>query len=173
MPDAHLERLLTELGARAGAEIAQVEADARARADAIRARCAAAVDARRAVAIATVDADLARRRTSALAEARRRGRGAVLRAQHALVDLVVERIRQQAARQFAQPESERGFSRRCAILRSYAVSADASVERVASGLRLTADDGHLSIDDTVDAWLDADRAAIAIDVCHAVERASC
>ena len=88
-------------------------------------------------------------------------------------DAMVERIRQQAATQFAQPESERGFSRRCAILRSYAVSADASVERVASGLRLTADDGHLSIDDTVDAWLDADRGAIAIEVCQAVEASPC
>lgn len=173
MADAHLERLLAELGERARVEIAQVEADAVVRADAVRARCASAVDARRDGALAALEADLERRRMSALAEARRRGRGAVLRAQHALVDRVLERVRRRAADRLARPESECGVQRRSARLRSYAIGADASVERVASGLRLTADGGHLSIDDTVDAWLDADRAAIAIDVCRAVESASC
>ncbi|HEU4612656.1 MAG TPA: hypothetical protein VFS15_11290 [Kofleriaceae bacterium] len=53
------------------------------------------------------------------------------------------------------------------------MSGDASVERMSGGLRLTADGGHLSIDDTIDAWLEADRAAIAIAVCRAVESARC
>ena len=173
MTDGHLERLLAELGERAHAEIAQVEADAAARADAIRARCASAIEARRAEALAAVEADMARRRTTTVAEARRRGRGAVLRAQHALVDRVLEKIRACAAERLAEPASACGIERRSTILRAYAVGADSAIERGIDGLRMTADHGHLSIDDTVDAWLDADRAAIAIDVCRAVEAPSC
>ena len=170
MGDAHLERLLAELGDRAQSEIAQVRADAAARAESIRAAGVAGAAARCAEALAALDADVARRRIGALADARRRARGAVLRAQHALVDRVLAKVRVLAATRLAEPISECGIARRSALLRSYAVRSDVTVDRTASGIRLTADGGHLAIDDTIDAWLDADRAAIAIDVCHAVEK---
>lgn len=173
MADAHLERLLAELGGRAQAEMAQVGADAAARAESMRADCVAGAAVRRAEAFAALDAEFALRRLSALAEARRRARGLVLCAQHAFVDRVLDRIRVLAIGRLADPANEYGIARRSAILRSYAVSADARIERSESGIRLTADAGHLAIDDSIDAWLEADRAAIAIDVCHAVEIASC
>lgn len=173
MADAHLERLLAELGERAQAEIVQVQTDAAARAESVRAGCAERTQSRRAEAVAALEAEFTHRRAISLADARRRARGAVLRAQHQLVDRVLEKIRLRAAERLAQPESARGIATRSALLRCYAMTPDASIECVTSGIRLTADGGHLSIEDTVDAWLDADRAAIAIDVCHAVEKSSC
>lgn len=173
MSDAHLERLLAELGERAQAEITQVAADAAARAQSVREGCQVRLESRRSSALAALDSEFARRRTSALAEARRRARGAVLREQHALVDRVLGRIRRLAVERLADPASACGVARRAEVLRSYAVGADPATERVESGMRLTADGGHLLIDDTVDAWLDADRAAIAIDVCRAMEHSSC
>ena len=173
MVDAHLERLLAELGDRAQSEIAQVRADATARAESIRAAGMAGAAARRAAALAAVDADFARRRVGALAEARRRARGAVLCAQHTLVDRVLARVRILAAARLAEPTSACGVARRSVLLRSYVVGSDAVIDRSESGIRLTADGGHLTIDDTIDAWLEADRAAIAIDVCHAVEQRPC
>ena len=171
--DAHLERLLAELGERAQSEIAQVRTEAAARAGSIRAGCASRAEARRTEALAALDAEFSRRRMTVLAEARRRARGTVLRAQYALVDRVFREIRALATERLAQPSSDCGIQRRSALLRSYAATSDAVIERTDSGVRLTADGGHLSIDDTVDAWLDADRAAIAIDVCRAVEKSTC
>ena len=173
MADEHLERLLAELGERAQAEIAQVGTDAETRAQSIRIDAVARAAARKAAAVADLEAEFARRRTSELAEARRRARGGVLCAQHALVDRVLDRIRMLATERLAQPLSDCGIAARSALLRSYAVTADASVERVESGIRLSADGGHLTIDDTVEAWLEADRAAIAIDVCRVVEASPC
>lgn len=173
MPDEHLERLLAELGERAKAEIAQVQTDAAARAESVRTGRAERANARRAEAVAALEAEFTHRRASSLAEARRRARGVVLCAQHRLVDRVLDKIRLRAAERLAEPASACGKERRAALLRSYAIGADASIECVESGIRLTADGGHLSIDDTVDAWLEADRAAIAIDVCLAVEKSSC
>lgn len=173
MADVHLERLLQELDERARTEIAQVEADAATRAEQIRAGGTARGEARKAEALAALETEFARQRNTAVADARRRARGAVLRAQHDLVDRVLAQIRVRAAERLADPASAFGIKRRSELLRAYAVSEDASVESVESGIRVTADGGHLTIDDTVDAWLDADRAAIAIDVCHAVETSSC
>lgn len=173
MADTHLERLLAELGARAQAEIAQVEADATARAQAVRAESTARREARRAEALAALDAEFAQRRHAAIADARRRARRVVLCAQHAMVERVLARIRLLAVERLSEPASECAIARRAALLRSYAVTSDAVIERLESGIRLRADCGHLSIDDTVDAWLDADRATIAIDVCRSVEAATC
>ena len=173
MADTHLERLLVELGARAQAEIAQVEADAVARAHTIRAASTARGEARKAEAIAALDVEFAQRRNSAIADARRRARRVVLCAQHGMVDRVLARIRRLAVERLAEPASECGVARRSALLRSYAVTSNAVIERLEDGIRLQADGGHLSIDDTVDAWLAADRAAIAIDACRSVEDAPC
>jgi hypothetical protein len=169
MADAHLERLLAELGERARTEIAQVEADAAVRAAAIRDEACTRAAAHTAEALSALEAELAHRRGTELAEARRRARGALLTAQHALVGRVLDRARALAIARLAAPESKCGLDRRAAVLGSYAVGADAVIERLESGLRLTADSGHLSVDDTVDAWLESDRAAIAIELCRAVE----
>ena len=173
MPDEHLERLLAELGERAQAEIAQVHTDATSRAAAIRCNAAAQADARRLAALQALEADLAHRTMSALADARRQARGTVLRAQHALVDRVLARARALVIEHLADPASDCGITRRAEVLRSYAMTSDAAIERGDAGIRLAADAGHLSIDDTVDAWLDADRGAIAIEVCQAVEASPC
>lgn len=169
MADGHLERLLVELDERARTEIAQVEADAAARATAIRDEACRRAAVREAGALSALDAEFAHRRGSELAEARRRARGTLLTAQHALVGRVLDRARSLAITRLATPESKRDLDRRAALLGSYAMGADATIERLESGLRLTADSGHLSVDDTVDAWLESDRAAIAIELCRAVE----
>ena len=169
MADAHLERLLAELDERARTEIAQVEADAAARATAIREEACKRAAACKVEALSALDAEFARHRGSELAEARRRARGTLLTAQHALVERVLDRARTLAVARLATPESRCGLDRRATLLASYAIGADAAIERLESGLRLTADFGHLAVNDTVDAWLESDRAAIAIELCRAVE----
>ena len=169
MADAHLERLLAELDERARTEIGQVEADAAARATAIRDEACKRAAARKAESLSALDAEFARHRGSELAEARRRARGTLLAAQHALVDRVLDRARALAVARLASSDSNCGLDRRATLLASYAIGADPTVERLESGLRLTADSGHLEVNDTVDAWLESDRAAIAIELCRAVE----
>jgi vacuolar-type H+-ATPase subunit E/Vma4 len=169
MTDAHLDRLLEELGARATAELNAVRDAAVANAADVLAAAAANVDARGAAALAACDAECERHRANALATTRREARAALLHAQHALVDRVIGRAKAIIVQRLAAESSSELLTKRSAALAAFAFG-HANVVRGAEGLRLEADDGRLTIDDTVDAWLARRRARIAIDVCRAVER---
>jgi vacuolar-type H+-ATPase subunit E/Vma4 len=194
--DAHFQRLLGELGARAGAELDQVSAAAQARADSIRVESAARIEKRREAAIAQCDEDVQRSRNSALAAARHEGRRRLLDTQHALVERVVSAAVEATNRKLSLCVNPDRLSRRAGELLSYAGNGPAELrcrtpiaEQIAArlrprganvvadddaawGLTLVADDGRLTIDDTVDAWLEAERAAIAITVCRRIEEHS-
>jgi hypothetical protein len=194
--DSHFQRLLDELGARARAEIDQVSAAARTRADTVAAESAARIERRRAAVISECDEDAQRARNGAMAAARYEGRGALLASQHAFVDRVLDAARQATNQRLALCVNAERLVNRADELLSFAGNGSAELRcrtpiaehivaglgadsaRVVAddcapwGLTLTADDGRLCIDDTVDAWLAAERAAIAIDVCGRIEEAS-
>lgn len=174
MPDVHMQRLLGELEARARAEIDQVETDARARAHALRTAMATDAAARQAAAIAECDASFARRRAAAIADARRDARLELLHAQHAFVDRVLARVKDLLTARLATAGIE-PFAARFDELRAYAASGAVEIapDPRAGGFTLVADGGHLVIDDTVNAWLGAERARLAIDICHDAESAPC
>jgi len=170
MSDEHLDRLLAELGARAGAELEQVRASAEAEASALLGAADERGAARLTAALAASDADYERRRAAAAAGARHDARGALLEAQHALVTRVLERARALVAAELAARPESPALTTRLAELSTYAVNA--KVER-RDGLVLVANEGRLVIEDTIDAWLDSERAQCAIDICQAVEQAAC
>ena len=192
--DPHFERLLEELGARSRAEIDQVLQAARTRAAAIAVESNGRIAERRTEALASYDEEARRARGNAVATARRDGRRALLEAQHALIDRVLSAARDVTTRRLGLCVDADRVARRAGELLAYAgpgtvelrcrepmarqvvpaLASDARVRVVADdsapwGLTLVGDGGRLSIDDTVDAWLAGQRAAIAIDVCRAME----
>ncbi|HVX38193.1 MAG TPA: hypothetical protein VHB25_01375 [Gemmatimonadaceae bacterium] len=169
-----MNRLLDELETRARAEIEQVERDARDRADALAVGVHEAAAARQAAALAECDAAFARRRAAAVADARREARLALLHAQHAFVDRVLERVQADLAARLAASGVD-AFTARVDELRAFAASgaAEIALDARRGGFTLVADGGHLVIDDTVDAWLAAERARLAIDICRDAESAPC
>ncbi len=186
--DTHLDRLLAELGDRAQAELEQVRRDADAQAQAMSHAAEARAQIRTATALAECEAETMRRQANAIADARRAARGALLQAQHALVDRVCARARRRLAPRFADAANGDTMHRRLAELVTFAATTDVEA-RVPSGtaidstpqwrktespnappgFTLIGDGGHVIIEDTVDAWLNANRPQIAIDVCRAVE----
>ena len=194
--DARFQRLLGELGARARAELDQVSAAAQARADSIRVESAARIEKRRGAAMAECDEDVRRSRNGALAAARHDGRRRLLDSQHALVERVVSAAVEATNRKLSLCVSPDRLLRRAGELLSYIGSGPAELrcrtsiaEHIAAqlgprdakvvadddapwGLTLVGDDGRLTIDDTVGAWLEAERAAIAIAVCQRIEEHS-
>lgn len=174
MADVHMQRLLDELEARARAEIEQVDADAHARADALRAAVAADGATKQANAFAACDAEFAKRRGAAIADARRDARLALLHAQHELVDRVLDRVQADLSARLAEAGVAQ-FGARFDELRTFAASGNVEIaaDARAGGFTLVADDGHLVIDDTVEAWLAANRAQLAIDICRDAESAPC
>lgn len=194
--DPHFERLLEELGARSRAEIDQVLEAARSRAAAIEAESTHRIAQRRAAVLASCDDDLRRASDNAVAGARLDGCRGLLEAQYALVDRILTAAREVATTRLGLCVDPDHVVRRAAELVSYAgdgnvelrcreslarhlapaLASDARVRVVAGdaepwGLTVICDGGRLTIDDTVDAWLDGQRAAIAIDVVRAVETA--
>jgi len=194
--DAHFQRLFNELGARARAEIDQVSAAACARADAVLAESAARITHRRASAIAAADGDAQHSRNDMLAAIRHDGRRALLEAQHALVERVIGAAREATNRRLSLCLSTDRLVNRAGELLSYTGNNPAELrcrrsiaEQIASrldvrganvvaddnapwGLTLIGDEGRFTIEDTVDAWLNAERAAIAITVCRRIEQGS-
>jgi vacuolar-type H+-ATPase subunit E/Vma4 len=166
MAGAHFDRLLAGLGERAKAEIAQVRADAEEQATELRVAADRVVARRRADALAACEAEYMRRRAAAAADARHDARGTLLRAQHALVATVMSRARGMVVDRLARDGESPTVAARIAELESFASDGVVTSD---DGLKLVANDGRLVIDDTVDAWLDGERAQIAIDVCRAVE----
>lgn len=168
MADEHLERLLADLGERAKSEITQATAAGQAEVEQILTAARASARDRKAKALADCESEQARSRAAALAVARRRSRGALLNAQHAFVnraltraaELITERLRV-AGPQAMQPRVD--------ALMSYAAEGDAQIRRDEHGIRLTADGGHLRIDDTVDEWIERNRSELAIAICRAAE----
>ena len=194
--DPHFERLLEELGAHSRAEIDQVLEAARTRAAAIEAESTDRIARRRTAVLASCDEDWRRARDNAVAGARLDGRRALLEVQHALVDRTVRAAREVTTTRLGLCSDPDRVARRAAELVSYAgdgnvelrgresvarhlapaFASDARVRVVAGdtepwGLTVVGDGGRLTIDDTVDAWLDGQRAAIAIDVVRAMETA--
>jgi hypothetical protein len=167
LAEPHFERLLAELGARAGSELAQVQADADAEACKILSAADRRIARRRDEALAACDAEYARCRAVAAADARHAARADLLRAQHALVDRVIERARSAVAERLAETNGSRALDERVADLSSYA-PLDAVVMKE-KGITIIGTQGRLVVDDSVDAWLESERAQIAIDVCRAVE----
>jgi vacuolar-type H+-ATPase subunit E/Vma4 len=166
MAEPHLERLLAELGERAGAEIAQVRADAESEASELLLAANRRIAAHRQDALTTCEADYARRRASAAGDARTAARGDLLRAQHALVDLVIGRARTMLAERLERERHSSSVDARVAELQSFVPNG---VVTRRDGLQLVANDGKILIDDTIDAWLEGERARIAIEVCRVVE----
>jgi vacuolar-type H+-ATPase subunit E/Vma4 len=166
--DEHLERLLAELGERAKSEITQATAAGQADVERILSAAHANARERMAKAVADCESEQARSRATAIALARRRARGALLDAQHAFVnraltraaDFITDRLR------VAGPQA---LQARVDALMSYTSEGDAQVRRGDDGIRLTADGGHLRIDDTVSAWLGQNRTELAIAICRAAE----
>src|SRR5690348_11100723 len=135
MPEAHLDRLLAELGERAGAEIAQVRADAESEASDLLLAANRRVAAKREAALIACDADRALRRAAVAANARTAARGDLLRAQHTLVGVVIDRARSIVVERLEQELESASISARIAELQSFA--PDGVVTR-ADGLRLVA-----------------------------------
>jgi vacuolar-type H+-ATPase subunit E/Vma4 len=168
MADEHLERLLAELGERAKSEIAQATTAGQAEAERILSAARANAHERMVDAVGECESEQARSRATAIAVARRRARRALLEAQHAFVNralacgaqLVTERLRA------AGPQATQA---RVDALMSYTSESDAQVRRGDDGIRLTADGGHLRIDDTVSAWLEQNRSELVIAICRAAE----
>ena len=166
MPAAHLERLLDELGERASAEIAQVSADGDSAASELLLAAKRRVAARREIALEACETEYARRRVAAAADASNAARRDLLRAQHALVALVIERARRILVERFEREADATPLKARIAELQSF---APGGVVSRANGLRLAANEGRIVIDDSIDTWLEGERAQIAIDLCRAVE----
>lgn len=168
MSDSHFERLLAELGERAGAELEQARADAQTRADEILGAAEVRVAKRRDDALVVREAEYARRGAAAAADARHAARASLLRAQHALVAMVIERARAIVVERLEHDGDSPALAARIAELSSYATNGTVTRR---DGLELVANEGRLVIDDSVGAWLAGERAQIAIDVCRAVEAA--
>jgi len=168
MAEAHFEQLLAELGERASAELAQVQTDGERLSVQVLADADARVMQRRNEALAACESEYARRRAGAAADARHAARGNLLRAQHALVATVIARARAIVAERLGREGETPAIAARVSELSSYA--AGGTVTR-GDGLSLVANEGRIVIDDSIDAWLDGERAQIAIDVCRAVEAA--
>lgn len=194
MHDEQVERLLADLEVRSRQEIEQVLSDARASA----ARTAANTDGRkaerRADAVRFLEADAAARRVQALADARRTALGALLQSQYAAVDRIIGVARELVSERLASDVALPGLLPRMAALLEYLGDVparvrcrDALAARVSAalpptnrvivdpsadapaGFVITDENGRLTIDDTVDAWLARERPRIAIEVRHAME----
>jgi hypothetical protein len=157
---------------------------------------AARVEKRREAAIAECDEDIRRWRNSAAAAARYEGRRRLLGSQHALVERVLTAAVEATNRKLSLCVNPEHLAKRAGELLSYvgnvtaefrcrppiaeqiAARLDPRAARVVAdddapwGLTLVGDDGRLTIDDTVNAWLEAERAAIAITVCRRIEERS-
>lgn len=168
MVDEHLEGLLAELGERATSEIAQAAAAGQAEAEQIRAAAHASANERTAKALADCASEQARRRASETAVARRRARGVLLEAQHAFVSRALVRAKELIAERL-RAAGPQAMQARVDALVSYTADGDATVKRDEEGIRVVADGGHLHIDDTVNAWLEQNRAELAIAICRAAE----
>ena len=193
MEDDHLRRLLAELDDRSNAEIEQVRSEGRAAVDTIRRDAAQRTAERERAAIASCVEECARQRAESLAAARRQARADLLVAQHALVDRVIARVRSEMDERFSARCALPALFRRVDDLRSYApddvtVTCRAKLagplraarpslhvavdEDVSWGVLLTTADGHMSIADTVDAWLDEQHRILAMKICLDLETAS-
>jgi vacuolar-type H+-ATPase subunit E/Vma4 len=194
--DSRFERLLDELGTRARAETDQVLATARARATAVAAESTARIEQRRTAAIESCDAEASHARNAALSKARHEGRRALLAAQHAFVDKILDASRGATHRKLGLCANTERLVSRSEELASFSGNGTTEVrcrtpmaQQITSGLgrrgvrvipddeapwglTLVADNGRLVIEDTVDAWLSSQRAAIAIDGCHRIEEGS-
>lgn len=193
MASAAIDQLLSELENRSAREVAAILAEARAEADRLRAAARAEVERRRAQAVAQCDRDANDELRQLLAAAARAGRAELLEAQHAFVDRVLARAKADAAARLLDPATLPRLATRVEELAAFipdSVQIRCPTSLVAAleqrlrhqprlrpiptegdeiGLVLVSDDGRLRIDDTVDGWLDATRAAHAIWLCHAVE----
>ena len=172
MADAHVERLLAELGERANAELAQAEAAARERADAVREAARRRAEAARTAIVAAAEAEEAARRAAAVANAQAAARGALLEAQHAFVARVRDAARARVTARLASAGDSEHMRARITALEAFAMTKDVRVERGPGGLELVADGRHLRIADDVDAWLAAEAPQIALDACRALEEAA-
>lgn len=171
MPDRHLERLLADLGARAASEIAQATAAGQAEAERIRVAAQEKARELMARALADCELELARSRATEIAVKRRSARGALLDAQHAFVSRSLARAAELIAERL-RGAGRNAMQTRVDALVSYAPDANPEVRQGDDGIRVSADGGHLRIDDTVSAWLDQNRAELAIAICHAGEAAN-
>lgn len=191
--DGGTERLLHELEERARAEAAAVLGDAERQASEIRAAAASRGAERHAAAIRACDDEVSIGHAEALADARLAARRRLLEAQHAAVARVLEEVRRVAAAEandWSVPDEI--LDARVAEVLSYLGGDPAElhcppalVERISAlartdavsvrgdpaievGVRASTLDGRVTVDDTLDAWLLHDRAALAIEICRII-----
>jgi hypothetical protein len=173
MPDAHLERLLTELGERARGEITAVDADADERIASLRAEWAQRFVDERERALAECERRAASDAAGEIAALKRDRRSVLLGAQHTLVERVLARASLSLASCFEHAGGHRAVASHIDMLREFAGSPDVEVSVSSRGITMTADGGHLRIDDSIDAWLAAERPRLAIDICRMAESTTC
>lgn len=194
MLDEQVDRLLADLAARSRTEIEETLVDARASAARTMADTERHKAERRADAFRFIDADAAVQRAQALADARRAALGDLLRSQYAAVDRIIAVTRERVAARLATDVELPGLRPRIAALLEYVGDVparircrDALAVRLSSalppkcrvivdtsedalpGFVITDEDGRVTIDDTVDAWLARERPRIAIEVRSAME----
>jgi vacuolar-type H+-ATPase subunit E/Vma4 len=165
-----VDGLLTQLAARARADIDSVLQAGRDEAERLRNDAVQRCDERRAKALAGCNDEAAHTRHAAIADARREARASVLGVQHALADRVVRAARELMVRRLRGGAGTPAIRSRIAELLTYFDQPSAvSVVANEDGLLLTDSAHDLEIRDSVDAWLTRERPSIAIEVCRAVE----
>lgn len=188
--DEHLDRLLAELGERSNAEIAKIQSEGRAAVDTIRRDVAARIAKGRDAAIAACEAESAERRAEAIAAARSRARSSLLRAQHTLVDRVLDLARAESASRFASAcvvptlvartrdlltyVPEDGAVVRCRAQLSQWLRSPIAPVKVADddaadwGVIVSTSDGRLVVDDTVTTWFQREQPTLSMTICRRV-----
>jgi vacuolar-type H+-ATPase subunit E/Vma4 len=185
-----LDRLLSELEARSRGEIDGVLADARARAAAVRRDAENKRAMRREAALTACEQELAVARRLSLAKAHARARARLLAAQQALVARVLDSARALGPLRLAAVSDEvlrarlaellafvdtrgGGATLYChpTILSRLASMVPAEVRvhedpTLGGGIRLLAEDGRVTVEDTLEAWFERERGALAQAICR-------